>query len=130
MLRNSAASGLSVSTPDVKRLGLVAFTSRVSADEVMRVAAAIDYQLHEHVSPVWEVEVSLAAYPNNQVPDGVWPIMIGAPGEPKDIHTIRGTPIAFVVYSNAWKLAASHEAIELAIDPYGNATARGPAPDG
>src|SRR5262249_60955711 len=60
----------------MKRLGLVSRTPSVGSDELMRVAAAIDRQLREHLGPAWQIQASLAAYPLDQIANGVWPIFI------------------------------------------------------
>jgi hypothetical protein len=107
------------------RIGLISQTADADDATVQKVAAAIDIQLRRDVGPVWNVAGTMQAFPNGtHPPAGVSPIFIvdNTPNHFGGLHTTTdgGLPWAIVLVSRDWHLAASHEAIELLIDPTGN----------
>jgi hypothetical protein len=114
-------------------LALVVDAPHVPRQAVAEIAAALQRQLTRDVAPIWEVYATVDAFPSlDHVPPGYWPILVGDyfPGnEPMGIHLDRsGQPFALVEASPSWSLAASHEAIEMVIDPWGNRTVPGGSP--
>ena len=107
-------------------IGLVNRSSTIAADEVARVAAALDIQVKRDLMPIWNVTADLITILADQpVPRGVSPIIIvdETPGNFAGQHRITQTiPWAMVSTKRDWALAASHECIELLIDPSGMAT--------
>jgi len=119
-------------TPPV-HLALVVEAPQVSRRAVAEVAAALQRQLARDVAPIWEVHATIDAFASlEHVPPGYWPILVGDnfPGvESVGIHLDRnGQPFALVEASPSWSLTASHEAIEMVIDPWGNRTVPGGSP--
>jgi hypothetical protein len=107
--------------------------ARVSARAVTEIAAALQRQLTRDVAPIWEVNATIDLFAAlEHVPPGYWPILVGDhfPGvEAVGIHVDRsGQPFALVEASPSWSLTASHEAIEMVIDPWGNRTVPGGSP--
>jgi hypothetical protein len=108
------------------RVGLANQSSTVTAEQVKRVAAALDVQVKRDLKPVWGVDAEVVALgdPRN-IPSGVSPIIIvdRTPGDFAGVHTItQGVPWAMVSTKRDWALAASHECVELLVDPSGEAT--------
>jgi hypothetical protein len=65
------------------------------------------------------------------VPLGYWPLIvrddIGFPGA-AGIHLDNdGQPFALIQHSNSWSLTASHEMVEMALDPLGDRLIAGPS---
>ena len=85
------------------------------------------------MAPIWGVYATIDAFASlEHVPPGYWPILVGDyfPGiEPVGLHLDRsGQPFALVEASRSWSLTASHEVIEMVIDPWGNRTVPGGSP--
>ncbi|MBJ7456755.1 MAG: hypothetical protein JHC74_11910 [Thermoleophilia bacterium] len=114
-------------------LALVVEAPQVSRRAVSEIAAALQRQLTRDVAPIWEVHATIDAFASlEHVPPGYWPILVGDhfPGvESVGIHLDRnGQPFALVEASPSWSLTASHEAIEMVTDPWGNRTVPGGSP--
>ena len=110
--------------------------SDLSFSELTTVSAAISKQVARDFSPIWEVNATVDAFPSlNDVPPGYWPVTIQADiGDPTaaGFHTDKnGNPFALVLFSPSWSLTASHEALEMLADPFGNrvVSSRSPADD-
>jgi hypothetical protein len=119
-------------TPPI-HLALVVDAPQVSRRAVTEIAAALQRQLMRDLAPIWEVHATIDAFESlEHVPPGYWPILVGDhfPGvESVGMHLDRnGQPFALVEASPSWSLTASHEAIEMVIDPWGNRTVPGGSP--
>ena len=119
-------------TPPI-HLALVVEAPQVSQRAVAEIAAALQRQLVRDVAPIWEVYATIDAFASlEHVPPGYWPILVGDnfPGvESVGIHLDRnGQPFALVEASPSWSLTASHEAIEMVVDPWGSRTVPGGSP--
>ena len=107
--------------------------ARVARRAVFEITAALQRQLTRDVAPIWETTATIDAFARlEHVPPGYWPILVGDyfPGNALGgIHLDRnGQPFALVEASPSWSLAASHEAIEMVVDPWGNRTVPGGSP--
>jgi hypothetical protein len=106
----------------------------VEIGELARVAAAIQRQVSRDFEPFWEVEATVDAFPTlEQVPLGYWPVVVTARelGDDEGFHlTSSGEPFSLVEILPGWSVTASHEILEMLVDPYGNRTIPGPAPSG
>jgi hypothetical protein len=95
------------------------------------VAAALQRQVTEHLGPVWDITAIVNAYRHlEDVPPHYWPLLVldyadGTAGIHEDD---RGQPIAVVAFGPSWSLAASHECLEMLVDPYGKALRAAPSP--
>jgi hypothetical protein len=113
-------------------LALVSETARVSSSELARVAAALNKQATRDITQLWGVQASVDAFSNlEDVPLGYWPMVvrddIGVPGA-AGIHLDEdGQPFALIQHSNSWSLTASHEAVEMMVDPLGDRVIAGPS---
>lgn len=101
--------------------------------EVTKVSAAIQKQIMRDVAPIWDITASVDAFQKlEDVPLGYWPIIVrddikydGAEG----IHLDdAGQPFSLVKMSKGWSLTASHEALEMLVDPYGDKLKQGQSP--
>ncbi len=84
------------------------------------------------MGPIWEVNATVAAFARlEDVPIGYWPVVVttrdlgGQDGTHLDTD---GSPYALVEAGPAWSLTASHECIEMILDPFGNRTVAGASP--
>jgi hypothetical protein len=105
----------------------LALTSEVKdhdMSDVARVAAALQRQATRDFAPIWrQEEATVDSFPRlEDVPVGYWPMIIvedvkGAAGIHLDEN---GQPFALIEMSDSWSLTASHEALEMLADPWGN----------
>ncbi len=117
----------------LSQVALVSETSEISASELTRVAAALQKQVTRDFSPIWGVPSTVDAFTRlEDVPIGYWPIIVsknthdsGAAGVHLDKH---GQPFALVHYSPSWSLTASHECLEMLVDPFDNRLIAGQSP--
>jgi hypothetical protein len=114
-------------------LALVVEAPQISTRTVLEIAAALQRQLMRDVAPIWGVYATLDAFASlEHVPPGYWPILVGDhfPGiESVGMHLDHnGQPFSLVEASPGWSLTASHEVIEMVIDPWGNRTVPGGSP--
>jgi hypothetical protein len=91
----------------------------------MEVAAALQRQIARDFGPLWGVTATVEPFARlDQVPTGYWPIILrdDLPGQTAvGLHLDEhGQPLALIQANNVWSLTASHEALELLADPYGN----------
>jgi hypothetical protein len=107
----------------VNNLALVSEIEGHDRSDVAKVAAALQRQAQRDLGPVWDVRATVDAFPRlEDVPLGYWPMMIvpdvkGAAG----IHLDQdGQPFALIEMSDSWSLTASHEMLEMLVDPFGN----------
>jgi hypothetical protein len=114
-------------------LALVSQSRQTNPADVSHVAAALQKQATRDLAPVWGISATVVAFPSlRNVPVGYWPVVVvdridqpGAAGYHQDNH---GRPYALVLYSASWSLTASHEVLEMLVDPFGHRTAAGRSP--
>ena len=108
-----------------KQLGLTSQSRSIGFAELVKVAAAINKQIARDLAPIWNLSGVVTALPDPAaIPPGVWPVFIqddigfsGAAG----LHlTEHQQPYALVDAGPTWSLTASHECVEMLIDPSGN----------
>jgi hypothetical protein len=115
------------------QVALVSDTPVINFPSVSRLSAALQKQATRDLSPVWGVSATVDAFERlEDVPIGYWPIIIlddiQAPGA-AGFHTDdNGQPFALVQASTGWPLTASHECLEMLVDPFGNRTVAGAPP--
>lgn len=113
------------------QLALVSDTKQVTLPAVTRISAALQKQVTRDLVPIWEVRATVDPFPTlDDVPLGYWPIIVvddvkNAAG----IHLDKdGQPFALVEAGSSWSLTASHECLEMLVDPFGNRVLAGPSP--
>ncbi len=103
----------------------------IDLTELFRVAAAIQRQVLRDFAPVWEVQATVSAFPRLEaMPLGYWPVIITqrSLGEDEGFHlSTQGEPFSLVEALSGWSLTASHEILEMLVDPSGTRTVPGAA---
>ena len=116
----------------IRQLALVSETKRVSASALSRVGAALQKQATRDLAPIWEVKATIDTFPDlDDVPIGYWPIIVTEEdlGDAAGIHEDKeGQPFALVGFDSGWALTASHEVLEMLVDPFGNRMMAGQSP--
>jgi hypothetical protein len=119
----------------IRQLALVSESSRISKGDLMKVAAALQKQAVRDLGPIWEISATVDAFDKlEDVPLGYWPIIIKDDiGEDAEgvHHDKDNQPFALVTARdklNDWALTASHEAIEMLVDAFGNRLIAGNSP--
>lgn len=105
-------------------LALVSETNRVPPNALGVVAAALQVQVLRDFAPAWGITATVDAFDRlDQVPVTYYPMVIrdDLPVDAAGIHLDKDfTPFALIEASNRWTLTASHEALEMLADPFGN----------
>lgn len=109
----------------VTHVALVSESQSVDLSEVSKVAAALQKQAVRDLGPIWNLQATVAAFAQlEDVPVDYWPIIvmddINVPGAAGVHQDKDGQPFALVQNSNQWSLTASHELLEMLVDPFGN----------
>jgi hypothetical protein len=116
----------------IRQIALVSQTKKVSFSALSRVGAALQKQIARDLSPIWEIKATVDSFAAlDQVPVGYWPIIITEKnlGDAAGVHEDKeGQPFALVSYSYGWSLTASHECLEMLVDPFGNRIMAGGSP--
>jgi hypothetical protein len=109
------------------QVGLLDTTGQLDPDLMQSVAAALNIQVTRDLSQFWTIQASVRYLANsNRIPSGVWPVNLVdslPPGEGGFHLDKHNQPYAEVVASpddDSWSIDASHEAIEMLVDPNGN----------
>jgi hypothetical protein len=109
------------------QVGLVDTTGALDADLVQATAAALNIQVMRDLPQFWNVQATVRYLPHTtKVPAGVWPVQLVKqlpPGEGGFHLDKHNQPFAKVVAnpgSDDWTVAASHETLEMLVDPFGN----------
>lgn len=115
----------------IRQIALVSQTNSISASGLSRVGAALQKQTTRDLAPIWEIKATVDTFAKlSDVPVGYWPIIVTEQdlGDAAGIHEDKqGQPFALVRYSYGWSLTASHECLEMLVDPFGNRLMAGPS---
>jgi len=111
----------------------VSETQSISFSELGRVSAALQKQAVRDLGPVWNIQSTVDAFARlEDVPIGTWPIVvednINTPGAAGVHEDKDGQPFALVMAESGWSLTASHELIEMLVDPFGRRLTEGQSP--
>jgi len=94
---------------------------------VQETAAALNIQIMRDLAPIWNVQATVQYLPDpKKIPVGVWPVFLVAklpPGEGGVHLDNKNQPYALVIGtpdSDDWTIDASHETVEMLVDPAGN----------
>ena len=111
----------------VIQVGLVDTTGQLDAKLAQATAAALNVQVIRDLAQFWEVTATVRYLPDpKQIPVGVWPVFLVAnlpPGEGGVHLDKKNQPYALVIgtpTSADWTIDASHETLEMLVDPAGN----------
>ena len=116
----------------LRHVGLVSESQSISFSELGRVSAALQKQAIRDLGPVWNVQATVDVFGRlEDLPVGTWPILIqddiNTPGAAGVHEDEDGQPFALVTAGNGWSLTASHELVEMLVDPFGRRLAEGVA---
>jgi len=105
-------------------IALVSEVPELPLADLTPVAAALQIQVQRDFFPIWNRIATVAAFDPKKIPHGFWPIRIQANiGDPNaaGFHTdANNQPFALIAYAPDWPLTASHECLEMILDPWGN----------
>jgi phosphatidylserine/phosphatidylglycerophosphate/cardiolipin synthase-like enzyme len=106
------------------RVGLISQSDSVKYADVVRVAQALNIQVYRDLTPLWNVSGNVAALETaDNLDPGIWPVYIvdEVPSGTTGFHlTEHNQPYAVVQSGSTWSLSASHEVLEMFVDPSGN----------
>src|SRR5260370_897683 len=115
-----------------QQIALVSEIAGFDFSALTSVSAALQKQVSRDVAPIWGVQSTVDAFQSlDDVPLGYWPLVVtNQPlGKAAGVHMDQdGQPYALVEVSDSWSLTASHECLEMLVDPFGNRTIAGPSP--
>jgi hypothetical protein len=111
----------------VIQIGLVDLSGQIDKDLIQAASIAFNLQVTRDLPQFWPVTATVTYLPDpSKLPVGIWPVQLVRslpPGE-GGFHTdMHKQPYAQVVASEddqSWTIDASHEILEMLIDPYGN----------
>ncbi len=109
------------------QIGLVDTTGKINVDLMHSVAAALNVQVTRDLPQFWPIQANVLYLPDpKKIPAGVWPVQLVKelpPGEGGFHMNKHNQPFSKVIASpdsDEWTIDASHETIEMLVDPYGN----------
>lgn len=116
-----------------RHIALVSESPRVTLADLLPVGAALQKQVTRDLSPVWNIEATVDCFATHeQVPNGYWTLTVfqNPPGQVKGgIHEDKeGQPFALVPDLDGWSVSASHEVLEMLVDPFSRFTTAGQSP--
>ena len=108
----------------IAQLALVSETDSVGLSELTRVSAALQKQITRDLSEQWDVQGTIDPFVSlHDVPPGYWPIIVrdDIGQDAAGVHCDdTGQPMALITSDLDWSITASHEVLEMLIDPFGN----------
>ena len=109
------------------QIGLVDTTGKINVDLMQAVAAALNVQVTRDLPQFWPIQATVRYLADaTKVPVGVWPVQLVKhlpPGEGGFHMNKHNQPYSKVIASpdsDEWTIDASHETLEMLVDPYGN----------
>jgi len=112
------------------QLALVSMVPQIDFGELSSVSAALQKQLIRDFGPIWKVDATIDPFAAlEDVPLGYWKILLVDTFATGGQHRDRNNqPYALVAAGSSWSLVASHEALEMLADPFGNRLVAGDSP--
>ncbi len=111
----------------VIQIGLIDTTGAIKPELLQAAAAALNLQVMRDLPQFWSVQATVQLLPNKgKIPIGVWPVKIvttlppGEGGFHMDKHNQPYAKIIGAPDDDTWTIDASHEIIEMLVDPWGN----------
>jgi len=115
-------------------IGLVSETPSIGFSELTRVSAALQKQVTRDLSQFWDIQGTVDAFSSLQdVPPGYWPVIVrdDIGQDTEGVHCDdTGQPMALVTSDLDWSVTASHEVLEMLVDPLGDTRIAGPSVNG
>lgn len=123
------ASGLT------RQIALLSESRSVTFGELAMVSAALQRQASRDLQLIWDLQATVDPFDRlDDVPLGYWPIIVmdDIGFDAAGIHLDNeGQPFALVTSSDdndVWSLTASHECLEMLVDPFGDRLVPGDSP--
>jgi hypothetical protein len=118
----------------VQNLGLITESDAVTFTELRKAAAAIEKQVQSDLALFWGVTGSVTAFADREsVKSGYLVVSVvdhlDGPGLGSHFQPDKGLAFAEVGAGTSWRIALSHECLELLTDPKGTLMAPGRSPD-
>lgn len=111
----------------VTQVGLVDMTGEIDADLVQAAAIALNLQVTRDLPQFWPTSATVLCLPNpKKIPAGVWPVQLVKTLPPdeggfhSDKHKQPFSKVIASINDPTWTIDASHEILEMLVDPYGN----------
>jgi hypothetical protein len=111
----------------VIQVGLVDMTGEIDVDLVHSASIALNLQVTRDLPQFWPISATVVYLPNpKKIPAGVWPVQLVRTLPPNEggFHSDKHKqPYAKVIATKndpTWTVDASHEILEMLVDPYGN----------
>lgn len=111
----------------VIQVGLVDKTGKLDTKLVEAAAAALNVQVMRDLTQFWNVQATVRYLSDpHRIPVGVWPVFLVAKLPPNEggVHLDKkNQPYSLVIGtpgSSDWTIDASHETLEMLVDPAGN----------
>ena len=111
----------------VIQVGLVDMTGRIDPELIQSAAIALNLQVNRDLPQFWPVQATVMYLPSpKKIPVGVWPVQLvhtlppGEGGFHSDKHKQPFSKIIASTADNTWTIDASHEILEMLVDPWGN----------
>jgi hypothetical protein len=109
------------------QVGLADKTGEIEPSLIQAAAAALNIQVNRDLTQFWSVQASVTYLPDaKKIPAGVWPVFLlkklppGEGGFHQDKHNQPYAEVIASPSSEEWTVDASHETLEMLVDPYGN----------
>ena len=109
------------------QIGLVDTTNEIDANLIHAAALALNIQVTRDLPQFWPIAATVSFLPDpTRIPAGVWPVQLvkTLPPDEGGFHSDQHKqPYAQVIASATdptWTIDASHEILEMLVDPYGN----------
>ena len=111
----------------VIQVGLVDMTGEIDAGLVHAAALALNLQVTRDLPQFWPITATVTYLPDpKKIPAGVWPVQLvkTLPPDEGGFHSDKHKqPYSKVIATKkdpTWTVDASHEILEMLVDPYGN----------
>jgi hypothetical protein len=112
---------------NVIQIGVVDMTGEIDVDLIHSAAIALNLQVTRDLPQFWPITATVMFLPNpKKIPAGVWPVQLvkTLPPEEGGFHSDKHKqPYAKIIAAKddpTWTVDASHEILEMLVDPYGN----------
>lgn len=111
----------------VIQVGLVDTTGALDVELVQSVASALNIQVTRDLPQFWNIKATVTYLPSpHKIPASVWPVQLvkslppGEGGFHLDKHKQPYSKVVASPRNEGWTIAASHEVLEMLVDPWGN----------
>ena len=116
-------------------VAIVAGVPELTRAELDAVVTALQTQVDRDFGPIWGVAAKvIGVLAGEPTPTDAWTVTItkhAGTSEEAGFHSDQaGLPYATIEYDASWSLGASHELLEMLVDPLGEQLRPGPAPSG